>query len=243
MRWISEDVSVRGNHLEALCSFIRLPLLSLTFLKDFSSKCLHHTIKCHINNIVDDLLNCHQVSSIKSSSNLISVCSISRKIVGASAYIIGGFQSRQWSDPKIFNSILLFDSTLQQFSSHRDSALICMNESRSNHCIAVVDRKVFIFGGERCLCMVDSVECWELHKDTCEIVSHMPTQRAMAGACTVSNLVYLFGGQTEARVVERRVDVFNTWTFSWQESLQFPDHLTPCHSQGVIYHDGSSMRL
>ena len=238
MSWLEYDIEARGEHFQAIRHLLRLPLLSLNFLKEFTSKCPQRLIRSHLNELINDCLQCHQISSIKSSANLISVCSINRKIVGASAYIIGGSISKQWSDPDTLSTIISFDST-QQSCANSTRSLANLHEARSGHSIAVVDRKVYIFGGEISMWMVNSVECWEVHKDRTQLVSSMPVNRSMAGACVVSNLVYLFGGQTNS-VAERKVDVFNTWTNAWQTGFPLPDYVIPCHSQGVIYHEGRS---
>ena len=233
---MNHNIEERSEYFEEIRQLLRIPLLPLDFLKNYAAECQHSAIKYGLNKLISDVLECNHRPSLKSSNNLLSFCSIFRKIVGTSAYIIGGTKLEQWSDPETFKTIISFDSVIQRFTNTNN--LVNLHQARSGHCIAVVDQKVYVFGGEKCIWLVDNVECFELHKASSEVISLMLSPRFMANACAVSNLIYLFGGQNESRIIVKKIDIFNTWTHTWHESKDLPSFVVPCHSQGVIYHEG-----
>jgi N-acetylneuraminic acid mutarotase len=103
--------------------------------------------------------------------------------------------------------------------------------------IAVVDGKIYVFGGSGANNETLSlVEAYDPATDTWTRKADMPTARYCPAACVVDGRIYVFGGKTEWGVVEvlvSIVEVYDPATDTWTQASDMPG-ARRAHSASVV---------
>lgn len=237
IKWILKDTG-RRRHFTDIMDTIRIPLLSQKFLENFIENCQDKWLKIFLGRYISkaSLPKGHQLSSVQ--RNMLSEKYVFRKCIKKMAYVIGGHIPEIWSDNSTLNAIAYFDSNQLKTTGKIGLQSAKLNEARSGHCTAVVDKKVFVFGGEDNSIMLNSVESWEEDDSSCCYLPSMTTPRVWASACSVANLIYIFGGLVDGATIERRIDIFDSWTNTWQTPVSMPDNFNACYAMGVVFVNG-----
>lgn len=121
---------------------------------------------------------------------------IAAVVVGAKAYITGGWHHDSWCDP--LESVEKFDIAGETWSEVAD-----LGVGRADKALVALNGKLYAIGGEHsdnCTVVaraVDDVEVYDPATDTWTVESNIPEERFrfVAAAVPSLNSIYIFGGQ------------------------------------------------
>lgn len=155
-----------------------------------------------------------------------------RKSARKYVFVLGGYcrtKGYRWTDTQTLASVEKFDTFYQHW--HTVSS---MKYARSSHGVAVLNRCVYVAGGESDCMIYDTVERFDPVSNTWCQVQNMVLPRYGLGLCAHGGHLYAFGGWIGAEIgnsIERYDPETNTWSMV--------GHMpTPRFAMGVTQHEG-----
>ncbi len=91
---------------------------------------------------------------------------------------------------------------------------------------AVVDGKVYVFGGKMGSTVSDEVYCFDPAANTWTLVSTMPLGRYKHRAVEMNGKIYLCAGYQSGATTVSQIDVYDPQSNTWEDALQTPDNRT-----------------
>ncbi|MBM3240517.1 hypothetical protein FJZ31_29895 [Candidatus Poribacteria bacterium] len=97
-----------------------------------------------------------------------------------------------------------------------------MPTARALFAAAVVDGKIYAFGGLANWAALSTVEVYDAKTDTWEKKANMPNAICDLSAAVVNGEIYVVGGQTPINVPTKIVAVYNPKTDTWMRKADLP---------------------
>ncbi len=129
-------------------------------------------------------------------------------------YVIGGME--QQVPLKISNAVAEYDPATNTWNPNAKAA---MSTARTDHNAAVVDNKIYVFGGyDVNRTPLNSVEVYDPQTDVWAPRSNMPVARHDFGVAVIDKKIYLIGGLLSQNEETGRVDIYDPATDTWDTS-------------------------
>ena len=101
-----------------------------------------------------------------------------------------------------------------------------MPKAAADMASAVVDGKVYVFGGKMGSTVSDEVYCFDPAANTWTLVSTMPLGRYKHRAVEMNGKIYLCAGYQSGATTVSQIDVYDPQSNTWEDALQTPDNRT-----------------
>ncbi|XP_019870847.1 kelch-like protein 18 [Aethina tumida] len=203
MRWVKHN-ETRKDHLPQLLSLVRLPLLSPVFIADRvgTEDLIRYSLQCR--DLVDEALTFHLIperrSLMQSFRTEHRVCDVKGYI-----YVVGGLNKHGDS----LSTVEYYDPKTNKWNIAPPMSMM-----RSRLGVAVLDSKLYAFGGYNGKDRLASVEVYDAIKKEWSMVSPMQCKRSALGATAHGDIIYVCGGYdgvTSLNSVERYHPSTNSW--------------------------------
>ena len=133
---------------------------------------------------------------------------------GKKVYVIGGME--QQVPLKISNAVAEYDPVTNTWNPNAKAA---MSTARTDHNAAVVDNKIYVFGGyDVNRTPLNSVEVYDPQTDVWAPRLNMPVARHDFGVAVIDKKIYLIGGLLSESEETGRVDIYDPATDTWDTS-------------------------
>jgi kelch-like protein 18 len=229
LRWIEHNRTHRVKYTAELLRLIRLPLLPLPVLVD-KVKC-HHLIEDDLEcrNLLDDALISYHLlperrGRIPVERTRPRCCHYDMGVL----YAVGGLSSVRGN----LSSVERYDPQKSTWESSKG-----MTTLRSRVGVAVVDRKLYAFGGYDGSSRLCTVECFDPEKDEWSMKSPMSTRRSALSIAVLGKDIYVIGGY-DGNTSLSSVEIYNVPCDKWRSCAG----MTTCRSaagaamlEGLIY--------
>lgn len=196
LRWIAHEAAVpRLKHLDEFLDLIRMPLINVSVLTKFMAHYVEHP------KIVDALQRfvlinqqklangCHGSDECLSGYEMVR--NQPRMAARRSIFMIGGASVNRYSrhPSQISNVVEKFD-----LHSYEWIEMASMKIPRYSHSAVVLDRKIYVIGGNADSLILDSVEVYCPKRDEWRLGAQLKKPRTNLGACVFDGRIYVFGG-------------------------------------------------
>ncbi|XP_076358092.1 kelch-like protein 26 [Tachypleus tridentatus] len=179
--------------------------------------------------LFDESAPCEKYDPIADTWNPISVLPGGRtQHAGASwksyLYISGGLDQ-----DLVLNSLVRYNTETDQWETKAP-----MLTPRADHSMVCYWEKLYVCGGwyeddtTGTRVLVDSIDCYDIHKDRWIVVSRVPTPRYHAGIVVIGQWLYIVGGFHSDTTFDRAsgvVECFNLETELWTVDQHYPQDI------------------
>ncbi len=150
-------------------------------------------------------------------------------VLDGKLYVIGG------SDLFLIEQGVVQVYDPSQPAGSRWSTAASLNTPRFKHGAAVLDGKIYVFGGDDGFGPIDSLEVYDPGADTWTVLSPSGRARTNAGVAAANGLIWVIGGERPAGEegeedgggVSRIVQVYDPQTDTWDEATELPYGIEP----------------
>lgn len=149
-------------------------------------------------------------------------------------YVIGGFSR---SKNSFISSISTLDSIERYDITSKEWLTLCnMNNPRSSHSFAVLDRKIVVAGGEDASLISDSVEIFDPDENTWIQMPSMNHPRYGLGLVGFHKQLYAIGGYVGTQIGDS-VEMYDSETGQWTIMDKMPN---PRFCLAVVEYEGKT---
>lgn len=214
MDWILHDVVSRRKYLLQVLNQVRINLVSQKQLFCVIDSCNDHGLKIALTNFASkhDKFKMLKTLSLYLPIKNVNTATWPRQNAKKYIYVIGGFSRIKQS---FISSINTLDSVERyDVFSQKWQTFHGMNNPRSSHGLAVLDRKIIVAGGEDASLISDSVESFDPDENYWISLPSMNQPRYGLGLVSLNGYVYAIGGYVGSQIgasVERYDPVERVW--------------------------------
>lgn len=180
--WTEHDVKERLDDLRELLDYVRFPLINHTQMQDLFSR--HVKNRCVVNAVRTYLKTCDILSN--------DIRSFPRKSSTRCIYVIGGYyrpNDGRWSDAISLKSVNKYDLYTKTWES-----VASISYPRNKHGAVILNRKIYVVGGEDDLLMHNSLEIFNPQTETWSEGAPLNFPRCGFGLCACDGKIYAMGG-------------------------------------------------
>ncbi|XP_076462574.1 actin-binding protein IPP-like isoform X2 [Babylonia areolata] len=232
LRWLQHDMHARLPQVGDVLKPVRFPLIPQkdvdSMIEDIDDENLREAVTQVVQESRLDQRLGTELRLLHFRPYLLNPRKSARKYV----FVLGGYcrtRGYRWTDTQTLASVEKYDTFYQHW--HTVSA---MKYARSSHGVAVLNRCVYVAGGESDCMIYDTVERYDPLTNTWSQVQNMVLPRYGLGLCAHGGHLYAFGGWIGAEIgnsLERYDPETNTWSMV--------GHMpTPRFAMGVVQHEG-----
>ncbi|XP_046557768.1 actin-binding protein IPP-like [Haliotis rubra] len=213
MKWIHHDLAVRKRHV-----FDVMAPRPISHNTSTESRCVYRQVPGYQ----------PEDSPAETSSGLQSG---PQTLLRTCGYTRG--KDSRWSDIETLVSAERYDTF-----HHLWHGIPCMKNARSGHGVTVLDRKIYVIGGENDALINDSVECYDPAINKWSTLPNLNYPRCGLGVCSFKNYLFAFGGWIGSEIgntIERYDFQTDAWVIIGQLEV-------PRFAMGVVEHEAMSGR-
>ncbi|PVD22653.1 hypothetical protein C0Q70_15908 [Pomacea canaliculata] len=232
LTWLQHNVPVRLPQAADVLKPVRFPLIPTADVDRMVEGIENENLRQAVVYFVRESRLDQQLGSELSLFHLRPYLLQPRKSARKYIFILGGYRRTcgyRWTDTQTLASVEKYDTFYQHW--HTVSS---MKYSRSSHGVAVLNRCVYVAGGESDCMIYDTVERFDPVSNTWCLVQNMVLPRYGLGLCEHEGYLYAFGGWVGAEIgssLERYDPKTNMWSMVGHMPI-------PRFAMGVIQHQG-----
>ncbi|KAK7100704.1 actin-binding protein IPP-like isoform X2 [Littorina saxatilis] len=230
--WLQHDVQGRVGHATDVLNPVRFPLICQKDVDSMVEDIDDENLREAVTQIVHESRLDQKLGAELKLLHLRPYLLHPRKSARKYVFVLGGYcrtRGYRWTDTQTLASVEKYDTFYQHW--HQVST---MKYARSSHGVAVLNRCIYVAGGESDCMIYDTVERYDPVTNTWSQVQNMVLPRYGLGLCAHGNYLYAFGGWIGAEIgntFERYDPETNTWSML--------GHMpTPRFAMGVVQHEG-----
>ncbi|XP_067679115.1 actin-binding protein IPP-like isoform X3 [Haliotis asinina] len=232
MKWIHHGLAVRKRQVFDVMAPIRFPIIPQQSLDPCIDRCQDISLKIALQKLLQDYKVDRKLYSELKLSRTHPHMLQPRKSARKNIFVIGGYtrgKDSRWSDIETLVSAERYDTF-----HHLWHGIPCMKNARSGHGVTVLDRKIFVIGGENDALINDSVECYDPAINKWSTLPNLNYPRCGLGVCSFKNYLFAFGGWIGSEIgntIERYDFQTDAWVIIGQLEV-------PRFAMGVVEHEG-----
>ncbi|CAL1540852.1 unnamed protein product [Lymnaea stagnalis] len=232
--WILHDLPTRRKYLLQLLNQVRINLVSHKHLFQIIDACNDHGVKITLTKYASKAdgaktLNAHGLYIPVASIN---TATWPRHNAKKYIYVTGGFARNKTtfvSNISTLDSVERYDVFAQKWQTFNG-----MQQARSSHGLAVLDRKIIVAGGEDASLISDFVECFDPDENFWTPMPSMIQPRYGLGLVSLNGYLYAIGGYVGSEI-GGSVEKYDPVERIWLEVDKMPN---PRFSMATVEYEG-----
>ncbi|KAL8616004.1 hypothetical protein ACOMHN_014966 [Nucella lapillus] len=232
LRWLQYDVHARLPQVPDVLKPVRFPLIPHRDVDSMIEDIDDENLREAVTQVVQESRLDQRLGNDLKLLHLRPYLLHPRKSARKCVFVLGGYcrtRGYRWTDTQTLASVEKYDTFYQHWHT-----VSTMKYARSSHGVAVLNRCVYVAGGESDCMIYDTVEKYDPVTNSWSQVQNMVLPRYGLGLCAHGGYLYAFGGWIGAEIgnsLERYDPESNTWSMVGHMPM-------PRFAMGVVQHEG-----